>query len=76
MFAQHQKVLCSSENVSRLGEYRGFVKKCRGWDLNPRTPMGQAPEACAFNQAWLPLHLFEFVFGLERFKSCSLTYWF
>ena len=56
--------------------YRWFVQKCRGWDLNPRTPMGQAPEACAFNQAWLPLHLFEFVFGLERFKSCSLTYWF
>ena len=27
---------------------------CGGWDLNPRTPTGQGPKPCAFDQAWLP----------------------
>ena len=38
-----------------LGE-ASFLKKvqCGGWDLNPRTPTGQAPEACAFDQARRP----------------------
>ena len=72
MFAQRQRALCSLENANRLGEYRGFVEKCRGWDLNPRTPTGQAPEACAFNQAWLPLRMFMFFILLKRFKSYSL----
>jgi hypothetical protein len=33
----------------------GAIWLCRGWDLNPRTPTGQAPEACAFDQARQPL---------------------
>ena len=29
---------------------------CGEWDSNPRTPTGQAPEACAFDLAWLSPH--------------------
>ena len=40
---------------SFLGE-ASLEKKvqCGGWDLNPRTPTGQAPEACAFGHARRP----------------------
>ncbi len=32
----------------------GVTGWCGGWDLNPRTPTGQEPQSCAFDQAWLP----------------------
>ena len=30
---------------------------CGGWDSNPRTPMGQPPQGCAFDLAWQPPRL-------------------
>src|SRR5216684_1536447 len=32
-------------------------KGCVGQDLNLRTPTGQDPEPCAFDQAWQPTHV-------------------
>ena len=32
------------------------LKGCVGQDLNLRTPTGQDPEPCAFDQAWQPTH--------------------
>ena len=31
-------------------------EECVGQDLNLRTPTGQDPEPCAFDQAWQPTH--------------------
>ena len=37
-----------------LRKYNLPVRMCGGWDSNPRTPTGQGPKPCAFDQAWLP----------------------
>ena len=43
---------------SKLPEDRNIigVEWCGEWDSNPRTPTGQAPEACAFDLARRPPH--------------------
>src|SRR5439155_16165278 len=43
-------IICGSFDINDL-------KECVGQDLNLRTPTGQDPEPCAFDQAWQPTHV-------------------
>src|SRR2546427_913407 len=38
------------------GSFDPLSGGCVGQDLNLRTPTGQDPEPCAFDQAWQPTH--------------------
>ncbi len=42
-------------SFSRAESCEGPKKRCRGRDLNPRTPKGTGPEPVTFDQASLPL---------------------
>ena len=57
MFAQRQRALCSLKNANRPGEYRGFIKKCRGWDLNP-------PQSGEISRKIPSFSVFGLLFGL------------
>src|SRR6267143_2201230 len=48
--------ICSID-VFRSAVARWSSKECVGQDLNLRTPTGQDPEPCAFDQAWQPTHV-------------------
>jgi len=57
----------SKANSSSI-EVLVFIKWCGEWDSNPRTPTGQAPEACAFDLQKIKSSLSVFSLTLE-FKS-------